>query len=331
MRKKQKNRICQRLLMAAVFLMFLTIIPSQISRAASGTVYTCSVTPSYSNPVTGEIEDAGGEAGYATGQGMVQSAMYSTGILEVTDTGEYYLTVRLGMMDYTSNHSFWVQNVGDSGWSAPAVGQTGSGSDGNGTTADICIQVPSENCVVRVSMYVEPMGRDVIYYFYPSGYSEGNTTDMSATMVTAASGSSETINNTSGASTNVSESSAASSAVISGGNTALGSATSGDTTKQSSQEEPSKLSELQSSITEAAAPSAADTSISDAKGLSLSTEAQTEDSSGEKGSLSTAGTIFGTAVAVTISGLILMGAAAGILYLFRKNWYRWGGGEDDDT
>lgn len=331
MRKKQKNRICQRLLMAAVFLMFLTIIPSQISRAASGTVYTCSVTPSYSNPVTGEIEDAGGEAGYATGQGMVQSAMYSTGILEVTDTGEYYLTVRLGMMDYTSNHSFWVQNVGDSGWSAPAVGQTGSGSDGNGTTADICIQVPSENCVVRVSMYVEPMGRDVIYYFYPSGYSEGNTTDMSATMVTAASGSSETINNTSGASTNVSESSAASSAVISGGNTALGSATSGDTTKQSSQEEPSKSSELQSSITEAAAPSAADTSISDAKGLSLSTEAQTEDSSGEKGSLSTAGTIFGTAVAVTISGLILMGAAAGILYLFRKNWYRWGGGEDDDT
>lgn len=331
MRKKQKNRICQRLLMAAVFLMFLTIIPSQISRAASGTVYTCSVTPSYSNPVTGEIEDAGGEAGYATGQGMVQSAVYSTGILEVTDTGEYYLTVRLGMMDYTSNHSFWVQNVGDSGWSAPAVGQTGSGSDGNGTTADICIQVPSENCVVRVSMYVEPMGRDVIYYFYPSGYSEGNTTDMSATIVTAASGSSETINNTSGASTNVSESSEASSAVISGGNTALGSAASGDTTKQSSQEEPSKSSELQSSITEAAAPSAADTSISDAKGLSLSTETQIEDSGEGNRTLSTAGTIFVTAAAVTISGLILMGAAAAILYLFRKNWYRWGGGEDDDA
>ena len=119
-------------------------------------------------------------------------------VLEVTDSGEYYLTVRLGMMDYASGHSFWVQNVGDSGWSAPAVGQTGSGSDGNGTTADICIQVPSENCVVRASMYVEPMGREVIYYFYPSGYSEGNTTDMTATMVTAASGSSETANNTSG-------------------------------------------------------------------------------------------------------------------------------------
>ena len=210
MRKKQKNGMLQKMLMAAVFLLVLTVIPPQTARAASGTVYTCSVTPSYSNPVTGEIEDAGGEAGYATGQGMVQSVVYSTGILEVTDSGEYYLTVRLGMMDYASGHSFWVQNVGDSGWSAPAVGQTGSGSDGNGTTADICIQVPSENCVVRASMYVEPMGREVIYYFYPSGYSEGNTTDMTATMVTAASGSSETANNTSGASTNASASSVAS-------------------------------------------------------------------------------------------------------------------------
>ena len=76
-------------------LLVLTVIPPQTARAASGTVYTCSVTPSYSNPVTGEIEDAGGEAGYATGQGMVQSVVYSTGILEVTDSGEYYLTVRL--------------------------------------------------------------------------------------------------------------------------------------------------------------------------------------------------------------------------------------------
>ena len=180
-------------------------------------------------------------------------------------------------------------------------------------------------------MYVEPMGREVIYYFYPSGYSEGNTTDMTATMVTAASGSSETANNTSGASTNASASSVASSASAAGGNAVSGSASSQETTKQSWSEETKKSSDLQSSITETAAPSASDTSISDAKGLSLSTEAQTEDGSGEKGSLSTAGTIFGTAAAVTISGLILMGAAAGILYLFRKNWYRWGGGEDDDA
>ena len=136
-------------------------------KAAGGSVYTCVIHPCYAHPVTGVIEDSGGEASYATGQGMVDGAVYTTGILELTDSGEYYLTVRFSLMDQTSGHSFWVQNVGDSGWAAPAVGVTGNGTDGNGTTADICMQVPSENCVVRCSMYVGPMGRDVVFYLYP--------------------------------------------------------------------------------------------------------------------------------------------------------------------
>lgn len=120
--------------------------------------------------------------------------MYTTGILEVTDSGEYYLTIRMSLMDLTSGHSFWVQNVGDSGWSTPAMGITGNGSDSNGNTADICIQVPSENCVVRGSMYVDLMGRDVIFYCYPSNFSEGNNTDMNATMVTSTAGSDDAAN-----------------------------------------------------------------------------------------------------------------------------------------
>ena len=101
------------------------------AEAASGNVYTCAVHPCYVHPVTGVIEDSGGEASYATGQGMVDGVVYPTGILELTDSGEYYLTVRFSLMDQTSGHSFWVQNVGDSGWSAPAAGVTGSGTDGN--------------------------------------------------------------------------------------------------------------------------------------------------------------------------------------------------------
>ncbi|HJD40573.1 MAG TPA: hypothetical protein H9913_11160 [Candidatus Blautia stercoripullorum] len=165
-------------------------IPAVPVQAAAGTVYTCAVHPSYRHPVTGEIEDSGGEASYATGQGMVDGAVYPTGILELTDSGEYYLTIRMSLMDYTANHSFWVQNVGDSGWSTPALGVTGSGTDNNGATSDICIQVPSENCVIRAAMYVEPMGRDVIFYIYPSDFVTGNNTDMNATIVTEASGSS---------------------------------------------------------------------------------------------------------------------------------------------
>ena len=110
-------------------------IPAVPVQAAAGTVYTCAVHPSYRHPVTGEIEDSGGEASYATGQGMVDGAVYPTGILELTDSGEYYLTIRMSLMDYTANHSFWVQNVGDSGWSTPALGVTGSGTDNAGAAA----------------------------------------------------------------------------------------------------------------------------------------------------------------------------------------------------
>lgn len=303
------------------------------AEAASGNVYTCAVHPCYVHPVTGVIEDSGGEASYATGQGMVDGVVYPTGILELTDSGEYYLTVRFSLMDQTSGHSFWVQNVGDSGWSAPAAGVTGSGTDGNGTTADICIQVPSENCVVRVSMYVDPMGRDVIFYLYPSDYTAGNSTDMNATIVTASSGSGEAA-----AGSTASESGSAGAASAGSGISGLpgasvqsgqGSSASGSSdteTGDSSTEAPA----LSSSIDKAAQPTAStDTELNDAQGLSLSTGADASEEAEETGS-SGGNSAFAIGAAVTVSGLILMGTAALIVYFFRKNWKRWGGGYDDD-
>lgn len=305
-------------------------------QAASGNVYTCVIHPCYAHPVTGVIEDSGGEASYATGQGMVDGAVYTTGILELTDSGEYYLTIRLSLMDYTSNHSFWVQNVGDSGWSSPAIGVTGAGTDKNGVTSDVCMQVPSENCVVRGSMYVEPMGRDVVFYLYPSDYTAGNNTDMNATIVTAASGSGST--NTSGSGSSGTASSGSSSTGNSStGSSSLSSGTSlqsGTSLSASDSDETTDESEaptLSSSIDEAAAPVAdtvTDTELNGAQGLSLSTaaDAAEEETAGTSGGSSA----FAIGAAITISGLILMGVAAVIVYFFRKNWKRWGGGYDDD-
>ena len=182
--KTLRNRFSACILAAVTV---LAAIPAVPVHAESGTVYSCTINRSYSNPVTGEIEDAGGEASYTTGQGMVEGCVYGSGMLEVTDSGNYYLTVRLGLIDYTSNQSFTVQNVGDSGWSGTSTAVTATGSDSNGTTADLCMQVPSENCIVRGSMYVSPMGRDVIFYFYPSNYSEGNSVGMTPAFVTEAS------------------------------------------------------------------------------------------------------------------------------------------------
>ena len=307
--------------------------------AASGNVYTCVIHPCYAHPVTGVIEDSGGEASYATGQGMVDGAIYTTGILELTDSGEYYLTFRMSLMDYTSNHSFWVQNVGDSGWSSPAIGVTGNGTDDNGATADICMQVPSENCVVRGSMYVEPMGRDVIFYLYPSDYTAGNNTNMNATIVTEASGSGGTATTSGSGSTGTESGTSGSGSTSTGsGNASLsgsslqsgsGSSASGSSDTEagdSSTEAPA----LSSSIDEAAQPtSSTDTELNDAQGLSLSTGADASEEAEETGS-SGGSSAFAIGAAVTVSGLILMGTAAVIVYFFRKNWKRWGGGYDDD-
>lgn len=177
---------------AAVLFVVATLgFPAVSVHAESGSVYSCTINRCYSHPVTGEIEDSGGEASYATGQGMVEGAVYASGLMEVTDSGNYYLTIRMSLINYTSGHSFSVQNVGDSGWSGTGIAVTANGSDSNGTTSDICIQVPSENCIVRVSMYVTPMGRDVTFYLYPSDYSEGNSVGMNPAFVTEEAASAE--------------------------------------------------------------------------------------------------------------------------------------------
>lgn len=341
-RKKVKNKGIGFL--AAVLFVFAgvwtTAFPVQ---AASGNVYTCTVHPCYAHPVTGEIEDSGGEASYATGQGMVDGVVYTTGILELTDSGEYYLTVRFSLMDQTSGHSFWVQNVGDSGWATPAVGVTGNGTDDNGTTADICMQVPGENCVVRCSMYVAPMGRDVVFYLYPSDYAAGNNTNMNATMVTEASGNGETATTDSSGSagtesgTGDTGSTNTGSGITGGGSNLSGSSLSGGSGLTSSEnadtesgEKSTETPSLSSSIDEAAQPSTStDTELDEAQGLSLSTATDASEEA-EKTAGSGVGGPFAVGAAVTVSGLILMGTAAVIIFFFRKNWKRWGGGYDDD-
>ena len=360
---KLKNKILAAFMTLTLAITMMAGFPAIKVQAASGTVYTCTINRCYAHPVTGVIEDSGGESSYATGQGMVEGCVYSNGILEVTDDGAYYLTIRMSLMDYTSGHSFQVQNVGDSGWSTPSeIGVTGNGSDSNGTTADVCMRVPSENCVVRGSMYVEPMGRDVIFYVYPSDYNEGNNTDMNATMVTASSGEGSSESGSSDNSqaqaqeSSTQEQSESTESETSGnsslqssqstGNSSLQSSTKSDSEKTDSTEEKksdsstdssSNKKKLESTITEAAKPSSEETdtpstdssTLNSAEGLSLSTAGETaDDATGTNAS--SGNKVFQIALAVTVSGLILIGAGAGVIYFFRKNWRRWGGADDDE-
>ena len=350
---KIKNRIKSVVMASALGLALLAGFPAVEAQAATGSVYTCTINRCYAHPVTGAVEDSGGAGSYATGQGMVEGCVYPTGILEVADDGNYYLTIRLSLMDYTSGHDFQVQSVGDSGWSSTGYAQTGTGSDSNGTTADVVIQVPSENCIVRGTMYVEPMGRNVVFYLYPSNFSEGNNTDMNATMVTGSAASNGTAAESAASDGTAAESAASdgtaaesssdgesavsgSSGSLSSGNSSLQS--SGSTSSDSSTGSVSSGKKLQSSISEAAKPSSesetpsTDSSTLDsAEGLSLSTAKDADAADSDSTSTSTSGNkVFQIALAVLVVGLILIGVVAAVVFYFRKNWRRWGGGQDDD-
>ena len=350
---KIKNRIKSVVMASVLGLAMLAGFPAVEAQAATGSVYTCTINRCYAHPVTGVVEDSGGAGSYATGQGMVEGCVYPTGILEVADDGNYYLTIRLSLMDYTSGHDFQVQSVGDSGWSSTGYAQTGTGSDSNGTTADVVIQVPSENCIVRGTMYVEPMGRNVVFYLYPSNFSEGNNTDMNATMVTGSAASNGTAAESAASNGTAAESAASdgtaaesssdgesavsgSSGSLSSGNSSLQS--SGSTSSDSSTGSESSGKKLQSSISEAAKPSSesetpsTDSSTLDsAEGLSLSTAKDADATDGDSASATTSGNkIFQIALAVLVVGLILIVVVAAVVFYFRKNWRRWGGGQDDD-
>lgn len=296
--------------------------------AESGSIYTCSITTSYTHPVTGVIEDSGGEASAATGQGMAESAVGTQGILEVTDSGKYYLTVRFSLMNYASRHDISVQNVGDSTWSSTSVTTTATGADGSGSTEDACIEVPSESCIVRCSMYVEPMGRNVIFYFYPGDYQSGNQTDFKTVNVMGTSEGSKEAQEIKTEQNDIDKAEENSQESTKQEN--LDSAKPADI---KSSDNAAQVSETADSEGKNSTAAETDTEV---EGLALSTASEISDTeqaerSEEDNSAMTPGKwILVLTVSITISGLILMGAGTGIFLFLQKHRELWKGDEEDD-
>ena len=261
-------------------------------KASSGNVYSCQIARTYQHPVTGKVEDSGGNSSKATGQGMVEGAISSKGLLEVTDSGDYYLTFRISLVYYTSDLTFSVQKRGASGFQVQSVTQTATGKDNNGTTKDLRIKLPSQDSIIRCSMYVKPMGRNVIFYFYPGNYTTGNSVGMKALMVTTSN-----TNNTSNTS-----------------NANNTNSTASQQTTTASQESTAKSN---------------DDSLNSAQGLSLSTAPKTTTKKKTSSEKSVGTWILILTVSMTLSGLILLGVAAVIVYYFRKNWDKWGDDQDE--
>lgn len=141
----------------------ITAIPAH---AASNGIYTATATPHYRNPLTGKIEDSGGEASEILGQSMTESATDTRALVEVDSNGNTYVTVRLKLMDNIQNPTF---KVDGSSVSASLMQE-----DYSANTADYRMKVASENSVIRCSMYVVPMGRDVIFFITVSNLNSGS-------------------------------------------------------------------------------------------------------------------------------------------------------------
>ena len=154
--------LCSMVVMLAL-VAGITAIPAY---AASNGIYTATATPHYRNPLTGKIEDSGGEDSEVLGQSMTESATDTKALVEVDSNGSTYITVRLKLMDNIQNPTFKV----DGSFVSASLMQ----EDYSANTADYRMKVASENSVIRCSMYVVPMGRNVIFFITVSNLNSGS-------------------------------------------------------------------------------------------------------------------------------------------------------------
>ena len=111
------------------------------------------------------------------------------------------------------------------------------------------------------------------------------------------------------------------------------------TGEQTAEEESLAASKLQESALEnkdskaaqssAEKQSSSDSELSSAQGLSLSTKEKTDGNADNSAGISLNPYVM-LGLTIVVSGLILIGAAALVVWYFHKNWHRWGREDDED-
>lgn len=165
-------KLTRALCSMAVVLALVASIAAVPAHALSNGVYTATATPHYRHPVTGQIEDSGGEGSAVLGQSMTDSATDPHALVEVDANGNTYVTIRLMLSQYTRDHQFQVDGARNGTYTP--VNATVMQEDYSADTADYRMKVPSENAVIRGTMYVIPMGRSVVWYITLSNLKPGS-------------------------------------------------------------------------------------------------------------------------------------------------------------
>lgn len=138
----------------------LLSISASAAEVANG-VYTASMVTTYYNPDTGNVDD-GGTANAALGEGMCRSATDKTCLVEV-DGDDIWITVRLLLQSNCSNVALYTRSGYDSYSQASYdIMSEDAGND----SIDYRIKVSDVGQKLKCTMYVSPMGRDVLWYLY---------------------------------------------------------------------------------------------------------------------------------------------------------------------
>ena len=131
--------------------------------------YTAVIHGTYRHPITGVIEDSGGESKEALGQSMVDRIMPEKAYYEEVK-GTNYLTFSLGLMNSISDVTFELDTGG--GFTPTSYERIFDGDD----TADMRVKVSSKESILRAKFFVEPMGRYVVFFIHCSDFVAGNST-----------------------------------------------------------------------------------------------------------------------------------------------------------
>lgn len=176
MRIHNKIRRITHLFLSAVMMVAAVLGAAVPVMAAEGdSVYTVNVDRYFLDPQTG-LSGWGTSENEAIGQGMVESAVSSTGLLEIVN-GKYYLTIRIILAGSVTNVSFGVRENGGSDFNGVTAYCTQDNTNSN-NTIDYSMEIPSTDCTVAGFMYVEKMGTDVVFFANMSGTAQPGSGDF---------------------------------------------------------------------------------------------------------------------------------------------------------
>lgn len=138
---------------------------------AEGT-QTATANPHYANPKSGVIEDKGNNP--AIGQGMCESVLHTHALFEEYE-GKLYVTVRYNLAEHIKKVNFAIQNEKTQEF-IPVKHEIVKKTE---KAVDYRFFVGSSDALVRTTLFIEPMGRDVVFYFDFDSLVDGNTDFLS--------------------------------------------------------------------------------------------------------------------------------------------------------